>query len=83
MVTICIRDLTPRERFIEFLNFMQYDQTKLIKDIIEEFKCLRGVDVPRSTGYRVVKQWRDKQRERQSQLLSTRVSDKLIEVFDS
>lgn len=82
MSTICVRDLTTRERFIEFLNFMQYDQTTRIKDIIEEFKCKRGTDIPRSTGYRVVKQWRDKQRERQNQLLSTRVSDKLVEVFD-
>lgn len=83
MNTIRIRDMTKREILIEFLNYNQFGTSKRIKDILEEFEQKRGERIPQSTGYRIVKRWRDEQKKIRADNLSTRVCDKFIEIFDS
>lgn len=82
--TIKLQPLTKREMLIEYLNLKRYNPTlKSMKDIIDDFKIDRKINIPQSTAYRIVKQWIDEQNKIKQQQLSTRVSDKLIEIFDS
>lgn len=76
--------LTKREELIEFLNFKAYNLSTIsTKDIIEEFKNSRKIEIPTSTAYRIVKKWNEEQIMIREQSLSTRVCNELIEVFDS
>lgn len=76
--------LTKREELIEFLNFKAYNLSTIsTKDIIEEFKNSRKIEIPTSTAYRIVKKWNEEQMMIREQSLSTRVCNELIEVFDS
>ena len=62
-----------RERLIEFLNQRGVKMLNVkTKDIIEEFKACRNVDIPTSTAYRIIKQWKTLRRQ---------VSDELLHVF--
>ena len=76
--------LTKREELIEFLNFKAYNLSIIsIKDIIEEFKNSKNIQMPTSTAYRIVKRWNEEQMMIKEKSLSARVCDELIEVFDS
>lgn len=76
--------LTKREELIEFLNFKAYNLSTIsTKDIIEEFKNSRKIEIPTSTAYRIVKKWNEEQMMIREQSLSTRVCNELIEVFDN
>lgn len=76
--------LTKREELIEFLNFKAYNLSNIsIKDVIEEFKNSKNIQMPTSTAYRIVKRWNEEQMMIRDQSLSARVCDQLIEVFDS
>lgn len=76
--------LTKREELIEFLNFKAYNLSTIsIKDIIEEFKNSKSIEIPTSTAYRIVKRWNEEQMKIRDQSLSARVCNELIEIFDS
>lgn len=76
--------LTKREELIEFLNFKAYNLSTIsIKDIIEEFKNSKNIQMPTSTAYRIVKRWNEEQMKIKEKSLSARVCNELIEVFDS
>lgn len=76
--------LTKREELIEFLNFKAYNLSNIsIKDVIEEFKNCKNIEMPTSTAYRIVKRWNEEQMMIRDQSLSARVCNELIEVFDS
>lgn len=76
--------LTKREQLIEWLNFKAYNLSTIsIKDVIEEFKNNKNINMPVSTAYRIVKRWNEEQMMIKEKSLSARVCNELIEVFDS
>jgi hypothetical protein len=75
--------LSPREELIEYLNFKQYNMREIsTKDIIEEFRERKQIQIPTSTAYRIVKKWNEEQEKIKQQSLSAQVCDELLTVFN-
>lgn len=75
--------LTPREELIEYLNFKRFNLKETsTKDIIEEFREYKNINIPTSTAYRIVKKWNEEQERVKKQLLGAQICDQLLEIFD-
>ena len=78
-----IPPLKPREELIEYLNFKRFNMKEIsIKDIIEEFRECKAINIPTSTAYRIVKKWNEEQEKVKNYALSTQISNQLFEIFN-
>lgn len=76
-----IKPLNTQEKLNEFLNKNNFDFSKVkINYIILLFNVEKHENVARSTGYRIIKKWRDEQKKIQEQNLNEIVSRTLLKI---
>lgn len=76
-----IKPLNTQEKLNEFLNKNNFDFNKVkINYVIILFNVEKNENVTRSTGYRIIKKWRDEQKRIQEQNLNEIVSRTLLKI---
>lgn len=76
-----IKPLNTQEKLNEFLNKNNFDFNKVkINYVIILFNVEKHENVTRSTGYRIIKKWRDEQKRLQQQNLNEIISRSLLEI---
>ena len=58
-----LRPKDKRERFIEYLNFLTYHEHKLLQPInviLNEFTVKTSINIPKSTAYRIINDFKQK-----------------------
>ena len=79
-----LKPMTNKERLNEFLNSHNFNFSKIkTNTILLMFNVKYSTNIPISTGYRIVKEYKEQQNKNNNEALHKEVNDSLLVIFDN